>query len=370
MRPALLLVLTAGSLLAQDPFSARDWLNRGVAAFKQGQYPDAIAAFTKAVQLDPSFVAGHLYLGTAYMQMYVPGAESPDNLALAANAHAEFQKVLAMDARTMVALQSEASLYLNAKKWDDAKQAYEKVIAVDPNNADAWYSLGFIAWSQWYPAYGKARNASGLKMQDPGPIPDAGIRQQLKADWSQVLQDGLAALDKALTINPNYDDAMAYENLLFRERADLRDTPAEYRSDIMVADQWVQKTLATKKMRAEKTPQGQLQGYSGTTGFPAGGGGGGDRIHVGSTPGGGLLKQVAPVYPASASAAHIEGTVVLQAVIGVDGRPRNLQVVSGHPALIMAAIDAVKQWIYAPTLLNGEPVEVKTTINVPFTLSQ
>ena len=67
-----------------------------------------------------------------------------------------------------------------------------------------------------------------------------------------VIDGGLAALDKALQINPEYDDAMAYENLLIRERADLADTKDEYEKMIKIADDWVQKALATKKMKAEK----------------------------------------------------------------------------------------------------------------------
>ena len=67
-----------------------------------------------------------------------------------------------------MAIASIASLYLNQKKWDEAQQWYEKLIAVDPKNAEAYYSLGFIAWSKWYPAYGTARANLGMKQEDPG----------------------------------------------------------------------------------------------------------------------------------------------------------------------------------------------------------
>jgi len=82
-----------------------------------------------------------------------------------------------------------------------------------------------------------------------------------------------------------------------------------------------------------------------------------------------LIRQVKPQYPALARQARVQGTVVLQAVIGKDGTVRNLRVVSGHPMLTTAAIDAVKQWLYRPYYLNGEPVEVDTQINVNFTLA-
>jgi len=78
----------------------------------------------------------------------------------------------------------------------------------------------------------------------------------------------------------------------------------------------------------------------------------------------------APVYPPLAMIARVQGTVTLEAIIGTDGRVQNLKVVSGHAMLVSAALNAVKTWRYQPTLLNGEPVEVQTEINVNFTLGQ
>jgi protein TonB len=82
-----------------------------------------------------------------------------------------------------------------------------------------------------------------------------------------------------------------------------------------------------------------------------------------------LIHKVQPQYPPLARQARIQGTVVLQALIGKDGNIQNLHVVSGHPMLTNAALEAVKEWKYKPYYLNGEPVEVETTINVNFTLS-
>jgi len=82
-----------------------------------------------------------------------------------------------------------------------------------------------------------------------------------------------------------------------------------------------------------------------------------------------LIKQVQPVYPPLARQARIQGTVIFTAIIGVDGRIQNLTLVSGHPLLVPAAQEAIKQWVYQPTLLNGEPVEVVTQIYVNFKLN-
>jgi protein TonB len=83
-----------------------------------------------------------------------------------------------------------------------------------------------------------------------------------------------------------------------------------------------------------------------------------------------LLQHPEPVYPPLAMQARISGVVRLNAVIGKDGTVQNLTLSSGHPLLVPPAIEAVKQWVYAPTLLNGQAVEVVTQIEVEFTLSQ
>ena len=83
-----------------------------------------------------------------------------------------------------------------------------------------------------------------------------------------------------------------------------------------------------------------------------------------------LVRQPRPVYPPLAKQARIQGVVKLSAIIAKDGTIQHLEVISGHPLLIPSALEAVKQWVYQPTLLNGEPVEVVTQIDVNFTLSQ
>jgi periplasmic protein TonB len=92
------------------------------------------------------------------------------------------------------------------------------------------------------------------------------------------------------------------------------------------------------------------------------------RVSAGVTSGL-LIRKVNPVYPPLARQARISGTVILRAVISKDGSIENLSLVSGHPMLAPAAIDAVKQWKYKPYLLNGEPVEVDTEVQVNFTLA-
>jgi TonB family protein len=228
--------------------------------------------------------------------------------------------------------------------------------------------MGFIAWSRWYPAYGKARAGLGMRPADPGPIKDAAVRADLKARYGPVIERGLRALHKALEINPQYDDAMTYMNLLIRGRADLRGTAEEYKRDIAIADEWVNKALAAKKAKAEQ------RGVNPRTAVPPpppprAPGERPRRITVGGnvTPST-QIRWVPPVYPEEAKQAGIRGTVHLSYMIDTQGHVTGIKVISGHPLLVRAAVEAVKQWEYAPTLLNGKPTEVQVVADIPFNL--
>ena len=109
-----------------------------------------------------------------------------------------------------------------------------------------------IDWQKWYPGWMKARADLGMKPEEAGPLKDKKIKDQLKDQYSAVIDDGIKNLQKALDIDPTYDDAMAYINLFVRQRADLDDNPDQYKKDTDVADGWVQKALDTKKMKAAR----------------------------------------------------------------------------------------------------------------------
>lgn len=245
-----------------EKLKARDHLNKGVQAFKSAKYSQAVDHFKEAVQLDPEFPTARLYLATAYMSQYIPGADSPENQQNADAAEREFLKVLEQDPKNTVAISSLASLHYNqasgtdqakkAQQFEEARQWYSKLAEVEPTNKEAYYSLGVITWGKWYPELMGARAKLGMKPEDPGPIKDQKIRQELKAKWGPVVEEGIQNLQKALEIDPEYDDAMAYMNLLIRERADLAESPEEYKKDVQTADNWVQKALETKKIKAER----------------------------------------------------------------------------------------------------------------------
>ena len=163
-------------------------------------------------------------------------------------------------------MQSLASLYWNMKDFPQAQAWNKKVIAADPQNKEAYYSLGVIAWTQFVAPWREALAAQGLKPEDPGPLKppnakkkEADLKGDLKAKYWQSLTDGIEYEKKALQIDPDYENAMAYMNLLIRYRAILDDTKEQYDADIKEADDWVQKSLETTKKKAKKKAEAAEQ---------------------------------------------------------------------------------------------------------------
>ena len=242
---------------------SRDDLNKGVAAYKNAKYSVAVDLFQQAIALDGTNPNARVYLATAYIMQWIPGAESPENLQFAAKAKEEFNKVLEGDANNGVALASLASLSYNEAdplpleqkiaKLDDAASWYTKLITADPRNRDGYYSLGAIAQKKFYPALMTARINANMKPDQPGPLADKKARVELSAKYMATLEEGLKNLDKALEIDKESDDAMAYKNLLIRERADLADDKDAYEKQIEEADSWLQKALDTKKLKQQRS---------------------------------------------------------------------------------------------------------------------
>jgi tetratricopeptide (TPR) repeat protein len=249
-----LTLLAAGGC---NKLRARDQLNKGVQAYKNAKFEEAIEKFKNAVALDPKLINARLYLATAYAQQYIPGADTPDNNRMAEQAIEEFKKVLEQDQRNVNSVKGIAALYFQMKKFDQAKEYHNKAKALDPNDPETYYSIGVIDWTQSYQPRMEERAKMGLKPEEA--LKDKKVCAALKDKSWGVIQDGIDNLTKALQLRPDYDDAMAYMNLLYREKADLEcEAPDERQADLNTADEWVAKTMATKKMKAEKaaTPGG------------------------------------------------------------------------------------------------------------------
>ena len=265
-----LLTLAAAVALALGTTSceklrARDNLNQGVNAFKNAKFADAVSHFKTAVELDPSLASARLYLATAYRSQYIPGAESDENRDFAKRAMEEFTKVYEQEPTNKLALQSIASLHYDQaqgltslddkfKKLDEAKSWHEKILKVDPSAKESLYTIGVIAWAKTYPVRKKARVELKMRDEDPGPIKDVKVRKQLYERNTPILDEGIVAMRKAIEVDKEYDDAMAYLNLLLREKADISDTTAMAKQFTDEADSWVQKAVETKKVKAARMP--------------------------------------------------------------------------------------------------------------------
>jgi len=257
-------VLALFASLGCDKLRARDQLNKGVKDYKDNHYEQAITHFQNAVTLDPALINARMYLATAYVSQYVPGIDSPENLQNAQNAIDEYTKVIDANPSREQKVNSAkgiAYLYLNQKKWDQAKQYYRMASELDPNDAEPYYSVGVIDWSQSYQPRMEERAKLGVKPEEHLSAKNKDQRklcEQLKAKNSAVIQEGIDTLDKAIKLRDDYDDAMAYMNLMYRERADLEcDDEAARAADLKTADQWVDKAMQAKQARAAKAAAAQ-----------------------------------------------------------------------------------------------------------------
>jgi len=232
---------------------ARDELNKGVQAYKAARYQVAIEHFKVAVESDPTLVNARLYLATAYAQQYVPGSDAEDNLQKAEQAIEEFQRVLQMDANNAGSVSGIASLYFQMKRTGEAKEYYLKHIQLEPTNPEPYYSVAVIDWTLTYQP--RIVLKSRLRLKPEEPITNAQERQGLAERNGPLIEEGMQMLNKAMELRQEYDDAMAYLNLLYREKADLAATPAERDELLKTADSWIDKALEVKKLKAERALQ-------------------------------------------------------------------------------------------------------------------
>lgn len=253
-------LLTLGCSKQINFLKARHALNKGVNAFSAANYPLAAEQFGTALEYDPELNDARAYQAYAYMNQFVPGGETPENIAMADRALKGFEEVLAIDPDSILAISSMASLYFNMENFEEAEKWHRRRIEVgsamdppDPGVPESYYTIGVIKWTQSYEPRLALRADLGMRPEDPGPISDKEQRVALAEEIVPAIDDGLSALNEAVKINPDYADAMVYLNLLYRERADLVDTPEEYEEYMAQAEEWVLKTMDTRKRLAEES---------------------------------------------------------------------------------------------------------------------
>jgi tetratricopeptide (TPR) repeat protein len=245
-----------------EKLKSRDEMNKGVQAYRANHYAEAVNHFKKAVEYDPTNQNAQLYLATSYMIQWIPGAESPDNKKNYDMARKTFEEVLKKDPKNSLALASMASMAYNAASsgnpdqkvaaLEEAKKWNQRRIEVNPNEAEAYYYLGVIDWAEAFPPLQTARVQERMSPSDPGPIKDPKLREQLKAKYEKLILEGIDNLKKCLSIDKENEDAMSYLNLLLRKKADLEDSPEASKADIAQAEDWSNKSLDMRRIKATR----------------------------------------------------------------------------------------------------------------------
>ena len=209
---------------------ARDSLNKGIKAFREGKFERAVDYFDSATKLDPELTNAQLYLATAYAQQYIPGADSDENKKFAQNAIDTFQKVLNKDDKNPNAIAGLAGMYQNLGQYDEAVKYYKRQTKIDPTNAVPYYAIGSTNWIMVY------------NKQNP-------LTPEQKAP---LIEEGLQYIDKAIEKNPNYEEAMTYKNLLLRQKALITKDKDQAKALEGEADEWFKKAMAARNANNEK----------------------------------------------------------------------------------------------------------------------
>ena len=262
---AALFIFAAG-VSGCNKLRARDLLNKGVAAFKEAQFDKAVENFKEAKELDPDLMNARLYLATAYASQYIPGAPSDENKQHGDAAIAEYKSVLEKAPDNLSAIDGLASILyqmagqpFDQKKFEESKSYHQKHIQLKPQDKQPYYSIGVIDWALAYRGntemradYNKAHLNKQVKDTDALP-PD--VRKTYSDKYGALVDDGITTLKKAIDIDPQYDDAMTYLNLLYRRKADMVESTAERDALTKQADDLLDQVKEIKQKRAEQPEQ-------------------------------------------------------------------------------------------------------------------
>ena len=241
---------------------AREALNKGVEDFKSGQYDDAIANFSRAKELDPTLINARLYLGTAYASMYIPGAPSEENIRNGERAIEEYKGVLSLDPLNLSAIDGIGSILFqmagqpyDPTKFEESKSYHIRHIRLQPEDPEPYYWVGVIDWTLAYKANLEIRLKYSEENPDgPGsdsdPLP-AEARAAYAERYGSLIDEGIDHMKRAMERRRDYDDAMAYLNLLYRRKADTVDSLTERERLLTLADDLIDKLKEIKKKKMD-----------------------------------------------------------------------------------------------------------------------
>lgn len=250
----------------EEQRQARQALNEGVQNLKNGQYDEAIVAFQRAKLLDPRMMNARLYLATAYDSQYIPGAPSEKNQELGRKAVEEFRGVLDIDPQNLSAIDGIGSIIFqmagtpnDPEKFQESKSYQQKHIALQPKDPEPYYWVGVIDWIMSFRANNEVRagyNRAHLahEIMDTEPLPTV-VREEYVRKYGSIIDEGIESMKHAIELRPDYDDAMAYLNLLYRRKADAVASPSERDDLLLMADYLVDRVKEIKWKRAEQPRQ-------------------------------------------------------------------------------------------------------------------
>lgn len=247
-----------------DKLRARDKLNKGVNAYKNAQFDVAIEDFKEAEKYDPTLTNAQLYLAAAYANQYIPGAPSPENVRNGQSAIDAYKAILQDKPDNLAAIDGIGSIlfHIGTSPYDEAKlnesKSYqEKHIQLKADDPDPYYWIGVIDWSIAYRGNKDMRDAynrtSKKQIKETDPMPPA-LAKQFSEKYGSTIDDGVTQLQKAITLKSDYDDAMAYLNLVYRQKADMETTASARDADLQEADNLVDRVKAIKQKKANLTP--------------------------------------------------------------------------------------------------------------------
>jgi Tfp pilus assembly protein PilF len=258
---ALLLLSSTGC----KRLRANDQINKGVSDFKNAKYESAENHFQNAVAIDPDNPNPHIYLATTYASQVVPNLDTPENKKLAQLAKDGFLDVLRRDPTDVIALKQIASLDRNIGNEEEAKEYSKKVIQVAPNDSESYYTIGV---TDFYHAQANTKQVLArenmIDKGDGNPKLSKPNCAALTTANQALVTEGMQYLQKAVDIDPMYENAMSIMSLMYRRKADMECGNADaIKADLANADLWAQKSMGARKeierRKEEKSKGGVTQ---------------------------------------------------------------------------------------------------------------
>ena len=210
----------------------QELLKRGADACNQGDLAAAVGYFQQAVNAEPQSLLARQHLANARLQQFLSTGSASERAALADAARKSLAEVLAREPQNALALWHMASLELGAGKPSEAAAWCRKLAGIEAQNGNAYYTLGVIRWMESFRALGEAKKKGGIP----------ALRRSLLSS----VAEGHRLLEKALAIDPEFANALLYDNLLYRIEADLANSTAEAQALLARADDQIKAAVALK----------------------------------------------------------------------------------------------------------------------------